>query len=132
MTTYGWEITPGGLTEQDRDKIFELAGGEKKLTSGQIARAIKKHPGTVGWFMTVNGLRQRADRKAPAPFWRNGVLVRPFSDAEDLLISELRADGKTQTAIAAEIKTRFGHDRSTHSIDVRLKMLAGFEEAQAA
>lgn len=56
-------------------------------------------------------------------------VVRPFTDAEDALITELRVAGWGTTWIATTLHVRLGRKRSPATINMRLKSLAAKEEA---
>jgi len=122
-----WTVRPGGLSEEDHKRIFELA--ERGWPSGRIAQRIEKHPSTVGWFMYSRGLKERrvstTERK---PFYRNGVLVTPFTAEEDAYITALRIQNFNYCDIARLANKRFGTTRAHNTIQQRLVMLAGREE----
>jgi hypothetical protein len=61
------------------------------------------------------------------------MLVRPFTPAEDRLMTALRIEGLGTTAIAKFLLANFGHPRSAATVNMRLKRLAEIEEmAEAA
>jgi hypothetical protein len=118
------EVIPGGLSEADQERIFALAERGWKRT--RIARAIKKHPSTVGWFMYRNALI--APKYGRKPSLRGGRIVNPFTPEEDAFIRVLRVQNFGPTKIAELATKRFGHPRSMHTIACRLVMLAAQEE----
>ena len=126
MSKISWEVKPGGLSAADHERIISLA---PSLSSGQIAQKLGKHPGTVAWFMYRQGLKGRRSTRVLKPYYRKGVLVRPFCADEDKFIEEARSAGDGLSAIAAAIRLRFGYERAIHSIHNRLTMLASYEEA---
>jgi IS30 family transposase len=117
----------GRLTDADKERIFKLAGDG--LGSGRIAREIKRHPGTVLWFMYRNGLhapRYHANR--PRVYTRGGRTVRAFSPEEDAFITALRIQDYSYKDIARLTSHRFRTERSGHVIQCRLVMLAARDD----
>jgi hypothetical protein len=118
----------GRLTDEDRVRIQDLA--DRGLSAGRIAQMIKRHQSTVYWYMISNGLS--APRPAPlkpASYVRNGRTVRHFSADEDAFILALRTQGFPFQKIAHAANTRFDTERTAHSVQVRLIMLASREDA---
>lgn len=122
------EVLPGGLSEEDHDKIFELASHGLKARA--IARKLRKHPSTVAWFMYRTGLK--VPRYASRAFMRCGRLVKPFTPEEDAFIVARRLEGLGPTAIARMATERFGHPRNMWTIANRLTMLAARDEVLEA
>jgi hypothetical protein len=118
----------GRLTDADRERIQELA--ERGAKAGRIAQIIKRHQSTVYWYMVSNGLTTpRAAPNKPASYVRNGRIVRHFSADEDAFILALRVQGFSFTKIAHAANGRFATERTAHSVQVRIIMLAAREEA---
>ncbi len=119
-------VTPGGLSEQDRDRVHALA--DKGWGSSRIARAISKHPSTVYWFMCCDGLIAVRQVDLPKVYARGGRVVRRFGREEDAFIVALRLQGYSARAIAELASKRFGYTRQPHSVTVRLVMLAALDD----
>ena len=122
-----YAVIPGGLTPAHHDQIFELA--ERGWKATRIARKLRKHPGTVQWFMYRHGLKAPVSPSEPRAYTRNGRTVKLFMPEEDAFIESLRAAGKGPTEIARLATERFGHPRNMHTIACRLVMLAAREVA---
>ena len=124
-------VKPGGLSEADRARIFELA--ERGLKPGPIARRIEKHPATVRWFMYRNGLAQPTRQRNAMPKDRpNSAGRKGYTAEEDAFILGLRCQGVDLRVIAERATERFGHKRTRHGVEVRLVMLAACEDAPEA
>ncbi|RWO37275.1 MAG: hypothetical protein EOS11_28730 [Mesorhizobium sp.] len=121
-----YTVKPGGLSASDHERIHELAARGWK--SSRIAREIEKHPATVQWFMYRSGLKAPEYRNGE-PYVRNGRTVTPFSPREDEFIESLRADGIGHREIAKRVNAMFATERSCHTIQCRLIMLAAREVA---
>jgi IS30 family transposase len=121
-----YAVEPGGLSASDHERIHELH--ERGWKSTRIARALRKHPSTVQWFMYRNGLKAPEYRDAK-PYTRNGRQVVPFSPDEDLFIEAKRTEGIGPRAIAKAADREFGTNRNHHTIACRLVMLAAREVA---
>lgn len=121
------EVLPGGLSDADRERIFDLA--EKGQKPGQIARRLLKHPSTVYWFMLTEGLAAPRPAKSFTPYLRNGRMVRPYSPDEDAFIEALRIQNYSVGEIARIANLRFKNERTPHGVNVRLVMLAAREAA---
>jgi hypothetical protein len=121
-----YEVIPGGLSEEHHAQIIEFA--EKGWSHSRIAQRLQKHPGTVYWFMLKEGLVVPRYRKA-APYLRAGRVCRPYGPDEDALITALRVQDYAPKEIARLANLRFGNERSTHGVAVRLVMLAAMEAA---
>ena len=124
-----YAVDPGGLSEADHERIFALA--EKGWRSTRIARSIRKHPSTVGWFMYRHGLRPMLTTDAVREYVRGGRTVRRFTREEDAYIQALRIQDVSFADIARLTTARFGHPRHIHTIHCRLVMLAGQDEPSA-
>lgn len=118
------EILPGGLSEADHERIAALA--DKGWKAPRIAQTIRKHAGTVYWYMLRSGLAERDPnrRVRTTPYKRGSYWVYPYSPDEDTYIEALRAEGASFKKIAAAATERFGKPRNHHSIFVRLTILA--------
>jgi hypothetical protein len=121
----GFPIRPGGLGDDDRERIHRLAA--RGWGASRIARKIEKHPSTVGSFMYREGLRAPSYRRSRPGVRGNGRVVKPFDAEEDAFITALRIQGFGPTKIADLTTKRFGHPRSKHTILCRLTMLAARE-----
>ena len=117
-------IRRGKLSSDEECEIITLA--ERRLTPGQIARRINRHPGTVNFAMHRLGARTLAEREFE--YERNGVTVHSFSREEDAWITALRIQGYSITKIAELGTKRFGHPRTPATISMRLTMLANRED----
>ena len=124
---FKFDTEAGGLSDRDREAIFNLADAGLKAWS--IARRLRKHPSTVSYFMYRNGLKQLAAKRRQ-PFRRGGVLVIPFSEEEDDFIQEKSIDGISASRIAAMMEPRFGVPRSRDAVTSRLMLLASDETAR--
>lgn len=101
----------------------------RKWAASRIAREIRKHPSTVGWYMYKTGLRAPSyNRLRTEPYVRGGRMIYPYLALEDQFIVERRVDGLSYEAIAQLCSARFGRPRSAHGINVRLTMLAARDE----
>lgn len=120
------EIRRGLLTEQETDRILELAA--RGLSAGQIALRMNRHPATVSYAMHRLGLRTLSKRNVSYTR-RDGVEVRSFTPEEDALVLKLRTGGMSTPKIARAVTERFGYRRSPHTIQVRLVLLANMPEA---
>ena len=127
MAKFSHVVKPGGLSEADHAEIYDRA--ERGQRASQIARAIGKHPSTVQWFMYSEGLAAPRQRDDPQPYMRGGRLVRPYSREEDAFIEALRVQDYSLSKIAELTNKRFGTERTYHTIQMRLIMLAAREVA---
>lgn len=127
MGAFTHSVLPGGLSEQDHDRIHELA--ERGWKPSRIARQINKNPGTVYWFMLRQGLVAPKPAHNREPYERNGRMVYPYSPEEDAYIEALRVQDFAFRDIANLASKRFGKARTAHGIFVRLTMLAAREIA---
>ena len=129
-STLNYAILPGGLSEADRERIFDLA--DRGMKCGPIARRIQKHPCTVRWFMYRNGLVQPTSGRSSMPTDRpNARGAKGYTPVEDAYLLALRTDGLGPTEIARRMTERFGHRRTLHGVMVRLTMLAAREDEPA-
>lgn len=121
MSAQAATLRRGRLSPHEREQIEALA--LKKLTAGQIALRLNRIPATINFAMHSMGLKVPTDRQFS--FTRkNGSEVHSFSQAEDAMISEMRAAGAVCREIADAIMARFGLRRSPQTVGIRLKMLA--------
>ncbi|HYC63392.1 MAG TPA: hypothetical protein VEC14_01570 [Reyranellaceae bacterium] len=120
-----YEFKRGPLTDGELAEIERLA---ERLRAGQIARKLNRHPSTIGYHMSIRGLRPMRSLNRQTCI-RNGRAVKPFDVDEDTFIECLRIQGFTYSKIADLATKRFGHPRNPHTIGIRLKMLAAREEA---
>jgi DNA-binding CsgD family transcriptional regulator len=118
-------IKRGRMEPAEMEQIASMA--ERGLGPGQIAARLNRHPGTVNYAMHRLGYRKLVRRTTT--YVRNGVVVKPFSEAEDQLVTDLRERGLSVCKIAEQVTASFGHTRSPHTINVRLIMLASAAEA---
>ena len=124
-----YQIEPGGLSPADHERIFELH--DRGLKSGRIAQMLRKHPGTVAWFMYSRGLKTPRVAAASRTYTRGGYTVRTFSSEDDAFMLALRVQEYGITEIARLISARTGHDYGVHSVQNRLVMLASLDEEAA-
>lgn len=118
----------GRLTDEDRDRIDELAG--QGMNARAIAREIKRHPCTVAWYMYSAGLKAPGPTpEKPSSYVRNGRVVHRYTRDEDAFIQVLRIQSYPLTRIAEITSKRFGTARTAHTIECRLIMLAAREDA---
>ncbi len=122
------EVKRGRLSKDELAEIDRL--GAKGWSPGRIANRLERHPGTVNYAMHRLGHRKLVRRTTS--YVRNGVLVVPFSEAEDQMLEKLRGEGLTTTRIAHILGDSFGHPRSAHTVNMRLVMLASGAEYEAA
>lgn len=115
------DVLRGPLTVAELDTIDSL--GARGLSAGQVALKINRHPSTVNFALQRLGHRGIA-RRSTRPYMRNGVLVMPFSEAEDELMQALRGRGQTCASIAGRLTLHYGHPRNANSVLMRLTMLA--------
>lgn len=119
-----YPIIPGGLSDDDRDRIHELF--EEGLGPNRIARKLQKHPSTVSWFMYRQGL-VRGEGGPGRAYMRNGRPVRPFTAEEDAKMLALRLEGMG----IRQITRALGTNRRPESVSIRLAMLAAREDMAA-
>jgi IS30 family transposase len=118
----------GRLTDDDHRKIDELAA--KGMTAGRIAQLIKRHSATVQWYLYSAGIRgPRPTPEKPISYMRGNRMVRHFSRDEDVFIEALRVQGFSFREIANFVNKRFSTERTFHTIQCRLIMLAARETA---
>lgn len=126
MGGLSYAVRPGGLSDDDREKIFALA--ERGMKCGPIARRIEKHPATVRWFMYRNGLAQPARRKSMPSAHPDARGRKGYTAEEDAALLEMRSAGLDLRVIADRLTERFNHRRTRHGVEVRLVMLAASED----
>lgn len=117
----------GKLSMHDHAQIESLA--EQGLGAGQIAHRIKRHQGTVAWYMYSNGLKvpQPTPEKART-YFRGGILVRQWDRDEEAAAVALRAKGLSFREVALQLFVQHGYSRNAHSVQVRLVMISNREE----
>lgn len=121
-------VKHGRLTPDEDAEIERLA--ERRLTCGQIALRLNRHPATVNFAMHRLAVKTVDRRRAGKSYIRNGREVRHFTLEEDALMVDLRTEGLAFPRIAGLLSERFGgHPRTAQTISVRLMMLANLEEA---
>lgn len=131
MTSIG--IKHGPLSAEELAQIEHLASTMRKPTSTKIAWKLNRSASTIGWHLLTNGLVARnISYPRVHPYRRGDRMIYPFSRGQDRRIVELRSDGKSPTEIAAIVSREFNVPRKAHSIDVRLRMLAGYEDGPEA
>ncbi|WP_375454817.1 hypothetical protein [uncultured Methylobacterium sp.] len=126
MGTLSYAVKPGGLSEQDHERIVALA--EKGVKSSAIARKLEKHPATVRWFLYRLGLVQPTRRHSIPVDRPNGSGRKGYGPDEDRFILGLREAGVDLREIAQRVTEQFGHPRSRHGVEVRLIMLAALDD----
>lgn len=116
----------GRMTADDHAAIERLAVEMKKPTPGKIARALNRHPATIKWYMLTHGLIEQKPGHCPRMYRRNGKAIHPYSDEQDRHLLDLRAANPTAPLrVIGELMTaRFGIERNSHSVSVRLTLLA--------
>lgn len=118
----------GRLTDADRELITALA--DQGMKAPAIAKAIKRHPATINWFMYSSGLQApKHNPNRPASYMRGGRCVRAFSPDEDVFIEALRVQDYSPREIAEYANKRFSTGRTHHTVRCRLVMLAARESA---
>jgi IS30 family transposase len=123
-------IKRGRMSDGEIETMRHIVAGMRKPTPGKVARLLNRHPATIQWQMMLAGLWQRERRYGPNPsYQRGGRTIFHFDVAEDRRLEELRVAGHSIAAIARQLNAEFDRKRSAHSVDVRLKMLAAYEEA---
>ena len=127
VSKLNYEIIRGRLSSADQKYIEDRAESGQK--AGRIARALKRHPATVQWFMYRSGLMAPKKGSRLKPYMRNGTLVVPFSPEEDAFIEALRVQDFGFRKIADLTSKRFANRRSGHAVQMRLTMLAAREVA---
>lgn len=115
-------IKRGRLSPEEEAEIERLG----HLTAAQIALRLNRHPGTINFAMHRLGLKAPVDRDFS--YIRGGRRVRSFTRDEDTFIETLRVQAYSTPEIAAIVSKRFGHPRSSHTILIRLKMLANRDQ----
>ena len=123
------EIIRGRLTAEEKAEIERLATTLAKPTPGRIALRLRRHVGTITWYMIRHGLIERRI-EYPGRVRRhrqNGVVVRSFTPEEDRRLIELRLDGLVYREIAEVLTREFGEPRKMHSVQVRHIMLSAYE-----
>jgi hypothetical protein len=126
------DIKRGRMTQDDKNKIVELAETMAKPTPGKIARKINRHPATVNWFMLTRGLIERTPRHAPAPYQRAGKTIYPYSDEQDARLEALRVEQRPFREIAEILTREFKIERTAHSVQVRLVQLTAAPDDEVA
>jgi IS30 family transposase len=122
-------IKRGRLTADEIEVLRTLAEQMRSPTPGKVARIMNRHPATIQWQMICAGLIRRERHYGPRPsYQRRGRTIFHFDAAEDRRLEELRVDGLSVAAIAEKLNAEFGRNRTGHSVDVRLKMLAAYAE----
>lgn len=122
----------GRMTAEDKKEIERLATKVKNPKPGPIALQINRHPATVNWFMLTRGLIERKPGRAHKTYERNGKTVHPYSPEHDAFITSLRSQGKVFREIGELVTTKFGIERSAHSVQVRIIQLAAAPDSEVA
>ena len=125
MSAQAATIRRGRLSLHEREQIEALA--QRKLSAGQIAFRLNRHPATINFAMYYMGLKAPSKPKRTA-YMRNGSEVRSFTPAEDAMILEMRAAGAVCRVIADACMARVGHRRTPQTVCMRIKMLANVED----
>lgn len=111
------------LTEGQKTQIINLVTLKGWKVPARIARKVGRKAGTVEWFMLRNGLINRAPIRRYT-YMRNGVEIKPFSEIEDVRLSELRSQGLSYSKVAEVLSVEFKYKRRWHSIRSRVARLA--------
>lgn len=119
----------GPMTDFERAEIERLASEMKKPTPGKIAEKLNRLPSTVNWYMLSHSLIERKVGRAPRPYVRNGKTIYPYAEEHDAMIESLRAQGKVFREIGEALTAKFGIERDSHSVQVRLVQLTASPEA---
>lgn len=123
-------IKRGPMTDAERAEIDRLAQTLKNPKPGEVARRLNRHVATVCWYMMNKGyLRRRLIYSNTPPYKRRGRTVYRYTEPEDRRIIALRIEGMDARQIAEIVSSEFGRPRTGHSIDVRLKILAAYENS---
>jgi hypothetical protein len=125
MATVPDDIKRGRLSRAEEAAIVDLAA--RNFSPGRIAQKLNRHPATINYAM--HRLHLRAVARRDFAYFRGGVPVKSFSPTEDAYLTALRVQGLSHTQIAILLTHRFGHPRSSHTIGVRLALLANAEAA---
>lgn len=121
-------IKRGRLTADELAQLDALA--DQGLKPAHVARRLNRHPATIAWQFIVRGHKEFKPRAAiPGSYKRGDVTVVRFTPEEDAYIEALRVQGIKCAEICGFVSKRFGHQRSPHTILMRLKMLACAEAA---
>lgn len=127
-------IIRGKMPPEAHAEIERLATTMAKPTPGKIARAINRHPATVKWYMLTHGLiNERPGRLAQA-YSRNGQTIYPYTEAQDIRLLEITAGNPqaSRRVIAEMMTAEFGIPRNSHSVSVRLVLLAAAPDDEIA
>lgn len=131
MTANG--IKHGPLSAEEIAKIEHMVGTMKKPSAKKIADALNRPRSTVNWRLLMTGLVDRKITYARTePYKRGKVMIYPFTREQDARLIELRNEQKNPHQIAEIMTREFGAPRYYHSIDVRLRMLAAYEDGPEA
>lgn len=114
------------LTWQDKARIEDLA--EKGFGACRIAKRIGRNKSAVVWHLYRTGLKAPVQLTEPKTTWRNDKPVHWFTRDEDEFIQRLRQEGLGQTEIARSANAIWNRNRTRHSIEQRLMMLAAIED----
>lgn len=131
MSPRGGAIYPDGrkaLTAIEIETIARLADERPGIKSGEVARLLERDAGTIHWHMMQRGMLTKTLRYGRSePYWRGEKKIYPWTRPEDLRAQALRVEGLIPREIAEIMVKEFGKPRSPHGVDVRLKMLAAYE-----
>jgi hypothetical protein len=116
----------GKMSVAECAEIERLASVMRKPTPGKIARAINRHPATVKWYMLTHGLIEQKPARCPRIYFRGGRAIHPYSEEHDRRLLELRSTHPDAPlrVIGELITAEFGIERNSHSVAVRLTLLA--------
>lgn len=118
-------IKRGRMTPEENNLVIDLS--EKGFSAGRIAPILNRHPSTVHFALVRHGLVK--PKAKSFSYMRKGHRVVSFDRDEDAFLQATRAAGHTFAVIRKAIMARFGRERSTGTIGVRLLMLANRDDA---
>lgn len=114
------------LSPEDVEAILQLA--EEGVGELEIARRFGRPRSSIAWHLYRHGYKAARPREAITYRRRDGRVVRRYGPEEDRVLLDLRAQGLSIRAIAAELTKRFGYPRKPHSVRVRLILIAARED----
>jgi hypothetical protein len=118
------------LSNAEKQRIEDLAQRRPGIKAGTVARILERDEGTIHWHMMNRGMLHKVLRYGrKEPYMRGNIKCWPWTRDEDLRALQLRVEGLRPGQIAPILNAEFGKTRSEHTVDVRLKMLAAYENS---